>query len=202
MKGWLNIMKKKKNRTNWKNKIKEEFGENIQKIAQKTKGYYRYEDIYNYYKVIEKRNTKLQELTKLSHYINFDMIPQISFNLTKGGLKTKTKILEKNGFKFDEKTLQYKENYISMLKGLNFSNDLIDKIRNLTNEQILIFSTFFSSTIEYLYLQDNVKEKESIINNAIDDVLEISDNLDKNNDINDIKEQIAKRKFKKYGVVN
>lgn len=200
MKGWLNIMKKKKNRTNWKNKIKEDFGENIQKIAQKTKGYYRYEDIYNYYKVLEKRNTKLQELTKLSHYINFDMIPQISFNLTKGGLKTKTKILEKNGFKFDEKTLHYKENYISMLKELNFSNDLIDKIRYLTNEQILIFSTFFSSTIEYLYLQDNVKEKETIINNAIDDVLEISNNLDKNNDINDIKEQIAKRKFKKYGV--
>lgn len=200
MKGWLNIMKKKKNRINWKNKIKEEFGENIQKIAQKTKGYYRYEDIYNYYKILEKRNTKLQELTKLSHYINFDMIPQISFNLTKGGLKTKTKILEKTGFNFDEKTLQYKENYISMLKGLNFSNELIDKIRNLTNEQLLIFSSFFSSTIEYLYLQDNVKEKEAIINNAIDDVLEISDNLDKNNDINDIKEQIAKKKFKKYGV--
>ncbi len=87
-----------------------------------------------------------------------------------------------------------------MLKGLNFSNDLIDKIRKLTNEQILIFSTFFSSTIEYLYLQDNVKEKETIINNAIDDVLEITNNLDKNTDINDIKEQIAKRKFKKYGV--
>ena len=30
--------------------------------------------------------------TKKRHYINFDMIPQISFNLTKGGLKTKTKI--------------------------------------------------------------------------------------------------------------
>lgn len=195
-------MKNKKTRINWKNKIKEEFGENIQKIAQKTKGYYRYEDIYNYYKVLEKRNTKLQELTKLSHYINFDMIPQISFKLTKGGLKTKIKILEKTGFNFDEKILQYIENYITILKGLNFSNDLIDKIRNLTNEQILIFSTFFSSTIEYLYLQDNVKEKETIINNAIDDVLEISDKLDKNNDINDIKEQIAKRKFKKYGVVN
>ena len=199
MKGWLNIMKKKTNRTNWKNKIKEEFGENIQKIAQKTKGYYRYEDIYKYYKIIEKRNTKLQELTKISHFINFDILPKISYNLTKGGLKKKTKILEKSGFNFDEKTIQYKENYISKLKELNFSNDLIDKIRNLTNEQLLIFSTFFSSTLEYLYLQDNVKEKETVINNAIDDVLEISDNLDKNN-VEDIKEQIAKRKFKKYGV--
>lgn len=196
------MMKNKKPRTNWKNKIKEEFGENIQKIAQKTKGYYRYEDIYNYYKVLEKRNTKLQELTKLSHYINFDMIPQISFHLTKGGLKTKVKILEKTGFNFDEKTLQYKDNYINLLKELNFSNDLIDKIRNLTSEQLLIFSSFFSSTIEYLYLQDNVKEKENIINNAIEDVLEISANLDKNNNIEEIKEQIAKRKFKKYGVVN
>ena len=193
-------MKNKKASINWKNKIKEEFGENIQKIAQKTKGYYRYEDIYNYYKLIEKRNTKLQELTKLSHYINFEILPRISFNLTKGGLKTKGKILEKSSIDLDDKTLQYKENYIWKLQDLNFSNDLINRVRNLTNEQLLIFSTFYASTLEYLYLHNDIKEKETVINNAIDDVLEISDNLDKNNNVEDIKEQIAKRKFKKYGV--
>ena len=111
--------------------------------------------------------------------------------------KPEIKILEKTGFNFDEKTLQYKENYIGKLKELNFSNDLIDKIRNLTNEQLLIFSSFFSSTLEYLYLQDNVKEKESTISSALDDVEQMISDYESGGDIEMMKSEIAKKKFKK-----
>ena len=64
MKGWLNIMKKKKNRTNWKKELFREFGEKVGKYTQKNKGWYKYEDIYNYYTIIRDRNQTSEKQRK------------------------------------------------------------------------------------------------------------------------------------------
>ena len=193
-------MKKKKNRINWKKELFREFGEKVGKYTQKNKGWYKYEDIYNYYSIIRDRNQTIEDLTKFSHFITYDTLPKIGYNLTKGGLKRKIKILKNNIVNLPASVNQYVTNYINIMEQFDFNQELINRVKNLDNYKILLFSTFYASTIEYLYLHDNVKEKENVITSALDDVEVMINDYEDNGDIEMMKREIAKKKFKKYGV--
>ena len=193
-------MKKKKTRINWKKELFRDFGEKVGNYTQKNKGYYKYEDIYNYYSNIRDRNKSIEDVTKFSHFINYDTIPKIGYNLTKGGLKRKAKILKNSIVNLPTSVNQYVTTYISIMEQFGFNKDLINRVKNLDNYKILLFSTFYASTIEYLYLHDNVKEKESTIRSALDDVEQMISDYENNGDIEMMKSEIAKKKFKKYGV--
>ena len=202
MKGWLNIMKKKTNRTNWKKELFREFGEKVGKYTQKNKGWYRYEDIYKYYTIIRDRNQTIEDITKFSHFIEYDTLPKIKYTLTKGGLKRKGKILKNSMVNLPTAVKQYVTNYIGIMEQFGFSGDLINRVKNLDNYKILLFSTFNASTIEYLYYEEPIKDKENVINQALDDVEQMISDYESNGDIEQMKSEIAKKKFKKYGVVN
>ena len=202
MKGWLNIMKKKTNRTNWKKELFREFGEKVGKYTQKNKGWYRYEDIYKYYTIIRDRNQTIEDITKFSHFIEYDTLPKIKYTLTKGGLKRKGKILKNSMVNLPTAVKQYVTNYIGIMEQFGFSGDLINRVKNLDNYKILLFSTFNASTIEYLYYEEPIKDKEDVINQALDDVEQMISDYESNGDIEQMKSEIAKKKFKKYGVVN
>ena len=193
-------MKKKKTRTNWKKELFREYGEKVGKYTQKNKGYYKYEDIYNYYSIIRDRNKAIEEITKFSHFIEYDSLPKLDYRLTIGGLKRKSKILKNSMVDLPNSVRQYVRNYIFTMKQFEFKQELIDRVNNLDNYKILLFSTFYASTIEYLYLYDYVIEKESTISSALDDVEQIISEYENNGDIEMIKSEIAKKKFKKYGV--
>lgn len=184
-------------RMNWKKKLFEDFGHVIGKKAQKNKGYYTYKGIYEYFTAITDYNKKIDELGEISHYINTDLTPKIGYNLTRGGLKTKIKQLKKLDPEHQLKT--YKKNYIKKMEDIGLPKKLQRKIRKLSNNQLLIFSTFYSSTIEYLYLQENIDNKIEVINEALDEVSDIEIELLNGGDIETVKERITKAKFKKYG---
>ena len=200
MKGWLNIMKKKSNRTNWKKELFREFGEKVGKYTQKNKGWYRYEDIYNYYSIIRDRNQTIEDKTKFSHFIEYDTLPKLDYKLTKGGLKRKGKILKNSMVNLPTAVNQYVTNYIGIMGQFGFSGDLINRVKNLDNYKILLFSTFNASTIDYLYYEEPIKDKEDVINQALDDVEQMISDYESNGDIEQMKAEIAKKKFKKYGV--
>lgn len=193
-------MKKKKSRTNWKKELFREFGEKVGIYTQKNKGYYRYEDIYNYYSLIRDRNQTIEDITKFSHFIEYDTLPKLKYVLTKGGLKRKSKILKNSMVNLPTTVRQYVTNYIGIMEQFEFNQELINRVKKLDNYKILLFSTFYASTIEYLYLHDNVKEKESTISSALDDVEQMISDYEANGDIEMMKAEIAKKKFKKYGV--
>jgi len=86
------------------------------------------------------------------------------------------------------------------MERFEMSEDLINRIKNLDNYKILLFSTFNASTIEYLYYEEPVKDKENVINQALDDVEQMISDYESNRDIELMKSEIAKKKFKKYGV--
>jgi len=200
MKGWLNIMKKKSNWINWKKKIFREFGEKVGKYTQKNKGYYTYEDIYNYYAIIRDRNQTIEDITKFSHFIEYDTLPKLKYTLTKGGLKRKGEILKNSMVNLPTSVRQYVTNYITIMEQFGFSGDLINRVKNLDNYKILLFSTFNAATIEYLYYEEPIKDKEAVINQALDDVEQMISDYESNGDIELMKSEIAKKKFKKYGV--
>ena len=193
-------MKKKKSRINWKKELFREFGEKVGKYTQKNKGYYRYEDIYNYYSVIRERNQTIEDITKFSHFIEYDTLPKIGYKLTKGGLKRKAKILKNSMVNLPTVVNQYVTNYIGIMGQFGMSGDLINRVKNLDNYKILLFSTFNASTIEYLYYEEPIKDKENVINQALDDVEQMISDYESNGDIELMKSEIAKKKFKKYGV--
>lgn len=193
-------MKKKKTKINWKKELFREFGEKVGNYTQKNKGYYKYEDIYNYYSIIRDRNKSIEDITKFSHFITYDTLPKIGYNLTKGGLKRKSKILKNSMVNLPTSVNQYVTNYIGIMEQFEFNQELITRVKKLDNYKILLFSTFYASTIEYLYLHDNVKEKESTISSALDDVEQMISDYEANGDIEMMKAEIAKKKFKKYGV--
>ncbi len=193
-------MKKKKNRTNWKKELFREFGEKVGKYTQKNKGWYKYEDIYNYYSIIRDRNQTIEDITKFSHFIEYDSLPKLKYTLTKGGLKRKGKILKNSMVNLPAAVNQYVTNYIGIMEQFGFSGDLINRVKNLDNYKILLFSTFNASTIEYLYYKEPIKEKESVINQALDDVEQMISDYESNGDIEQMKSEIAKKKFKNYGV--
>ena len=195
-------MKNKKPRTNWKKELFREFGEKVGKYTQKNKGYYRYEDIYNYYSNIRDRNHTIENITKFSHFIEYDTLPKIKYTLTKGGLKRKGKILKNSMVNLPTAVRQYVTNYITIMEQFGFSGDLINRVKNLDDYKILLFSTFNASTIEYLYYKEPIKDKENVINQALDDVEQMISDYESNGDIEQMKSEIAKKKFKKYGVVN
>lgn len=200
MKGWLNIMKKKSNRKNWKKELFREFGEKVGKYTQKNKGWYKYEDIYNYYSIIRDRNQTIEDITKFSHFIEYDTLPKLKYTLTKGGLKRKGKILKNSMVNLPTAVNQYVTNYIGIMDQFGLSGDLINRVKNLDNYKILLFSTFNASTIEYLYYEEPIKDKEDVINQALDDVEQMISDYESNGDIEQMKSEIAKKKFKKYGV--
>lgn len=200
MKGWLNIMKKKSNRKNWKKELFRDFGEKVGEYTQKNKGYYKYEDIYNYYSIIRDRNQTIEDITKFSHFIEYDALPKLKYTLTKGGLKRKGKILKNSMVNLPTAVNQYVTNYIGIMGQFGFSEDLINRVKNLDNYKILLFSTFNASTIEYLYYEEPIKDKEDVINQALDDVEQMISDYESNGDIEHMKSEIAKKKFKKYGV--
>ena len=195
-------MKNKKSRTNWKKELFREFGEKVGKYTQKNKGWYRYEDIYNYYTIIRDRNQTIKDITKFSHFIEYDTLPKLKYTLTKGGLKRKGKILKNSMVNLPTAVRQYVINYITIMEQFGFSGDLINRVKNLDNYKILLFSTFNASTIEYLYYKEPIKDKENVINQALDDVEQMISDYESNGDIEQMKSEIAKRKFKKYGVAN
>ena len=193
-------MKKKKTRINWKKEVFREFGEKVGKYTQKNKGWYKYEDIYNYYTIIRDRNQTIEDITKFSHFIEYDTLPKLKYTLTKGGLKRKGKILKNSMVNLPTVVRQYVTNYIGIMGQFGFSEDLINRVKNLDNYKILLFSTFNSSTIEYLYYEESIKDKEDVINQALDDVEQMISDYESNGDIEQMKAEIAKKKFKKYGV--
>lgn len=193
-------MKKKKTRINWKKRLFQEFGEKVGKYTQKNKGWYKYEDIYNYYSIIRDRNQTIEDITKFSHFIDYDILPKIGYKLTKGGLKRKGKILKDTMVNLPLKVTQYVTNYIGIMGYFGFSADLINRVKNLDNYKILLFSTFNASTIEYLYYEEPIKDKENVISQALDDVEQMITDYESNGDIEMMKSEIAKKKFKKYGV--
>lgn len=193
-------MKKKKNRINWKKELFRDFGEKVGKYTQKNKGYYKYEDIYNYYSLIRERNQTIEDITKFSHFIEYDTLPKLKYTLTKGGLKRKAKILKNSMVNLPAKVKQYVTNYIVIMERYGMSGDLINRVKNLDNYKILLFSTFNASTIEYLYYEEPIKDKENVINQALDDVEQMISDYEINGDIELMKSEIAKKKFKKYGV--
>ena len=193
-------MKNKKPRINWKKELFREFGEKVGKYTQKNKGYYRYEDIYNYYSIIRDRNQTIEDITKFSHFIEYDTLPKLKYTLTKGGLKRKGKILKNSMVNLPSVVRQYVTNYIGIMGQFGFSGDLINRVKNLDNYKILLFSTFNASTIEYLYYEEPIKDKEDVINQALDDVEQMISDYESNGDIEQMKSEIAKKKFKKYGV--
>ena len=193
-------MKNKKSRTNWKKELFREFGEKVGKYTQKNKGWYKYEDIYNYYSIIRDRNQTIEDITKFSHFIDYDTLPKLKYTLTKGGLKRKGKILKNSMVNLPTSVRQYVTNYIDIMEYFGFSGDLINRVKNLDNYKILLFSTFNASTIEYLYYEEPIKDKENVINQALDDVEQMISDYESNGDIEQMKSEIAKRKFKKYGV--
>lgn len=193
-------MKKKKSRTNWKKELFREFGEKVGIYTQKNKGYYRYEDIYKYYSIIRDRNQTIEDITKFSHFIEYDTLPKLKYTLTKGGLKRKAKILKNSMVNLPAAVNQYVETYIDIMIRFEMSKDLINRIKNLDNYKILLFSTFNASTIEYLYYEEPIKDKENVINQALDDVEQMISDYESNGDIELMKSEIAKKKFKKYGV--
>ena len=193
-------MKKKKTRINWKKELFREFGEKVGKYTQKNKGWYRYEDIYNYYSIIRDRNQTIEDITKFSHFIEYDTLPKLKYTLTKGGLKRKGKILKNSMVNLPTTVNQYVTNYIGIMEQFGFRGDLINRVKNLDNYKILLFSTFNASTIEYLYYEEPIKDKEDVINQALDDVEQMISDYESNGDIEQMKSEIAKKKFKKYGV--
>ena len=193
-------MKNKKSRTNWKKELFREFGEKVGKYTQKNKGWYKYEDIYNYYSIIRDRNQTIEDITKFSHFIDYDTLPKLKYTLTKGGLKRKGKILKNSMVNLPTAVRQYVTNYITIMEQFGFSGDLINRVKNLDNYKILLFSTFNASTIEYLYYEEPIKDKEDVINQALDDVEQMISDYESNGDIEQMKSEIAKKKFKKYGV--
>ena len=193
-------MKNKKSRTNWKKELFREFGEKVGKYTQKNKGWYRYEDIYNYYTIIRDRNQTIKDITKFSHFIEYDTLPKLKYTLTEGGLKRKGKILKNSMVNLPTAVRQYVTNYITIMEQFGFSGDLINRVKNLDNYKILLFSTFNASTIEYLYYKEPIKDKENVINQALDDVEQMISDYESNGDIEQMKAEIAKKKFKKYGV--
>ena len=193
-------MKTKKPRTNWKKELFREFGEKVGKYTQKNKGWYRYEDIYKYYSIIRDRNQTIEDITKFSHFIEYDTLPKLKYTLTKGGLKRKGKILKNSMVNLPTAVNQYVSNYIGIMGQFGFSGDLINRVKNLDNYKILLFSTFNASTIEYLYYEEPIKDKENVINQALDDVEQMISDYESNGDIEQMKSEIAKKKFKKYGV--
>ena len=193
-------MKKKKTRTNWKKELFREFGEKVGKYTQKNKGYYRYEDIYNYYSLIRDRNQTIEDITKFSHFIEYDTLPKIGYTLTQGGLKRKAKILKNSMVNLPTSVIQYVTNYIGIMGQFGMSEDLINRVKNLDNYKMLLFSTFNASTIEYLYYEEPIKDKENVITQALDDVEQMISDYESNGDIEMMKSEIAKKKFKKYGV--
>ena len=193
-------MKKKKNRINWKKELFREFGEEVGKYTQKVKGYYRYEDIYKYYTIIRDRNQTIEDITKFSHFIEYDTLPKLKYTITKGGLKRKGKILKNSMVDLPTVVKQYVTNYIGIMRQFGFSGDLINRVKNLDNYKILLFSTFNASTIEYLYYEEPIKDKENVISQALDDVEQMISDYESNGDIEMMKSEIAKKKFKKYGV--
>lgn len=194
------MMKNKKSRINWKKELFREFGEKVGKYTQKNKGYYSYEDIYNYYSLIRERNQTIEDITKFSHFIEYDTLPKLKYTLTKGGLKRKSKILKNSMVNLPAAVNQYVENYISIMERFEMSEDLINRVKNLDNYKILLFSTFNASTIEYLYYEEPIKDKENVITQALDDVEQMISDYESNGDIEMMKSEIAKKKFKKYGV--
>ena len=193
-------MKNKKTRINWKKELFRDFGEKVGKYTQKNKGYYRYEDIYNYYSIIRDRNQTIEDITKFSHFIEYDTLPKLKYTLTKGGLKRKGKILKNSMVNLPAVVNQYVTNYIGIMGQFGMSGDLINRVKNLDNYKILLFSTFNASTIEYLYYEEPIKDKENVINQALDDVEQMISDYESNGDIEQMKSEIAKKKFKKYGV--
>ena len=193
-------MKNKKSRTNWKKELFREFGEKVGKYTQKNKGWYKYEDIYNYYSIIRDRNQTIEDITKFSHFIDYDTLPKLKYTLTKGGLKRKGKILKNSMVNLPTAVRQYVTNYIDIMEYFGFSGDLINRVKNLDNYKILLFSTFNASTIDYLYYEEPIKDKENVINQALDDVEQMISDYESNGDIEQMKSEIAKKKFKKYGV--
>ena len=194
------MMKKKKTITNWKKELFREFGEKIGKYTQKNKGYYTYEAVYNYYSIIRDRNKTIEDITKFSHFIEYETLPKLKYTLTKGGLKRKGKILKNSMVNLPTAVKQYVTNYIGIMGQFGFSGDLINRVKNLDNYKILLFSTFNASTIEYLYYEEPIKDKENVINQALDDVEQMISDYESNGDIELMKSEIAKKKFKKYGV--
>ena len=194
------MVKRKKTRTNWKKELFREFGEKVGKYTQKNKGYYKYEDIYNYYSLIRDRNQTIEDITKFSHFIEYDTLPKLRYTLTKGGLKRKGKILKNSMVNLPAAVNQYVTNYIGIMGQFGMSEDLINRVKNLDNYKILLFSTFNASTIEYLYYEEPIKDKENVINQALDDVEQMISDYESNGDIEMMKSEIAKKKFKKYGV--
>lgn len=193
-------MKKKKTRINWKKELFRDFGEKVGKYTQKNKGYYRYEDIYNYYSLIRERNQTIEDITKFSHFIEYDTLPKLKYTLTKGGLKRKAKILKNSMVNLPYAVNQYIENYIGIMERFEMSEDLINRVKNLDNYKMLLFSTFSASTIEYLYYEEPIKDKENVISQALDDVEQMISDYESNGDIEMMKAEIGKKKFKKYGV--
>ena len=190
-------MKKKKTRINWKKELFREFGEKVGKYTQKNKGWYKYEDIYNYYSIIRDRNQTIEDITKFSHFIEYDTLPKLKYNLTKGGLKRKGKILKNSMVNLPYKVKQYVENYIGVMERFEMSDDLINRVKNLDNYKILLFSTFNASTIDYLYYEEPIKDKENVVNQALDDVEQMISDYESNGDIELMKSEIVKKKFKK-----
>lgn len=190
----------KKKRINWKKELFREFGEKVGKYTQKNKGYYTYEEVYKYYSIIRDRNQTIEDITKFSHFIEYDTLPKIKYTLTKGGLKRKGKILKNSMVNLPSTVNQYVTNYIGIMGQFGMSEDLINRVKNLDNYKILLFSTFNASTIEYLYYEEPIKDKENVINQAIDDVEQMISDYESNGDIDLMKAEIAKKKFKKYGV--
>lgn len=193
-------MKTKKPRTNWKKELFRAFGEKVGKYTQKNKGWYSYKDIYNYYSIIRDRNQIIEDITKFSHFIEYDTLPKLKYTLTKGGLKRKSKILKNSMVNLPTIVRQYVTNYIDIMERYGFNGDLINRVKNLDNYKILLFSTFNASTIEYLYYEEPIKDKEDVITQALDDVEEMISDYEINGDIELMKAEIAKKKFKKYGV--
>lgn len=193
-------MKKKKTRINWKKELFREFGEKVGKYTQKNKGWYRYEDIYKYYNIIRDRNQTIEDITKFSHFIEYDTLPKLKYTLTKGGLKRKGNILKNSMVNLPAAVKQYVTNYIGIMGQFGFSGDLINRVKNLDNYKMLLFSTFNAATIEYLYYEEPIKDKENVINQALDDVEQMIADYESNGDIEMMKSEIAKKKFKKYGV--
>ena len=141
-------MKTKKPRTNWKKELFREFGEKVGKYTQKNKGWYRYEDIYKYYSIIRDRNQTIEDITKFSHFIEYDTLPKLKYTLTKGGLKRKGKILKNSMVNLPTAVRQYVTNYITIMEQFGFSGDLINRVKNLDNYKILLFSRYFYSIYE------------------------------------------------------
>ena len=193
-------MKKKSNRINWKKEVFREFGEKVGKYTQKNKGWYKYVDIYKYYSLIRDRNQTIEDITKFSHFIEYDTLPKLQYTLTKGGLKRKGKILKNSMVNLPYAVRQYVTNYLDTMEYFGFSADLINRVKNLDNYKILLFSTFNASTIEYLYYEEPIKDKENVITQALDDVEQMINDYESNDDIELMKREIAKKKFKKYGV--